>query len=102
LQSSDLIGVRRLPAVPEVPIELQAQPKLGRHAKHPFEPQRRIGSDGAFAADDFIQSRKRNPQPDGARGLADSERAQEFLLQDLAGMRGRPLPGQSPAANGNP
>ena len=91
-QGIELGDSLRRPAVhrvPEIPILLQAEPEVGRHADHSRQPQGRIGCDPTLAANDFVQPRKGDSQPHRQCRLGDPERFEELLEQHLAGMSRR-------------
>lgn len=75
--------------MPEIPIQLQAEPEFRAHTRDAREAQRRIRGDRPLAADNLVQARKRYAEPDGEGRLRDLERFQKLLKEHLARVRRR-------------
>jgi hypothetical protein len=96
LELRDLLGRLRPQRMPQVPVLLEPQPEVGAHPRHLRQPKRRVRGDPPLGVDHLVESRKRDPQLDGERGLRDPQRLEELLQQHLARMRGRPMSRKPP------
>jgi hypothetical protein len=94
-EALDLSRLVAVHGMPQVPVLLQAEPEVGRHADDPGQPQGRVGRDAALAAHDFVQPRERDVHPLGKLRLRDRQRHEKFFAQHLARVSRRPVPRQS-------
>ena len=67
-------------------MDLKVQPEVFRCPEVTGQPEGRIGGDRSRASDDLIDATWRDARVLREPILADGERTQEFLLEDLAGM----------------
>jgi hypothetical protein len=84
--------------MPQVPVLLQTEPEGSTRAGHLLETQRRVGGHPSPATDDAVETRERDAELSRERDLADAQRPQELLEQDLPRMRRRSLARESTAA----
>jgi hypothetical protein len=70
----------------EIVVHLKAQPETGRISEVPGEPERRIGSDTAPPVYDFVDSSRGNAQIIAKLILADAQRLEKLLIENLARM----------------
>jgi len=80
--------VKPLPGLPEVICVLMPQPGLGAGPKGHFQPQGHLRADTALAVDDFGETFTAHPKQLRGFGNTQSERNQDILPKNLAGMGG--------------
>jgi hypothetical protein len=83
--------------MPEIPIQLQPQPKVRAHSRHLCEAERGIGGDASLLADNLVQARERHAEANGEGRLRYSQWLQEFLQKHFARVHWRNHSGQPTA-----
>jgi len=81
----------------QIPVRLEAHPKLRRCLQQLRESQCRVGSDAALADDDLVEAIERNPKSACGIHLAELHRLQELLEQDLTSRDRRSQPLRIPS-----
>src|SRR5262249_33999533 len=89
LKLLDPLRLRRVHRMPEIPVLLQAEPEVGRHAQHSSQSQRGVGRDATLPVNHLVQARIGHANPLGEIRLAHTQRLEKLLQQHLAGMRRR-------------
>ena len=70
----------------KIVVALQVKPELRLHLEVGAKPQRRVGGNGALAAYDGADARRRHAEVYRQLVLADSKGYKEFFFQDFARM----------------
>ena len=66
---SNPLSVFGAEGVPEIPVQLQAEPEIRAHSGHLGEAERRIWRDASFLTNDLIEPREGDAEADGESRL---------------------------------
>ena len=95
-QAFNLFCIRTVHGMPKIPILLQAQPEIRRHAQNTRKSQCCIRSYRTFAFNNFIETRIRNAQASSEFCLCKAKRLDKFFKKHFPRVCWGPISRQPP------
>jgi hypothetical protein len=74
-----MLRARRPHGVPQIPVKLEAEPKVRPHPQNTLQAKRCVRRNGTAPTNDLIEAGKGNPKPRSELRLGEAKRLQEFL-----------------------